>query len=326
MKTKRLLDPMTGFILLHADIPAIIGSMFPDWLDVANNVMCPWHEDKSPSLKIYPDGGGKCFGCGLIIKDVVDLYAKCMGIDYNESQRVLYSDLIDPIPASQIQQFKKLLTGKPLEWLTIERNILPSTIARHDIGYDPHDNRIVVPIYDQFKFCRNMRRIAWAKGAKFKVTNTNGHGDCRIYPEITLALNKKVLLCEGELDCLVAQSFGLPAITWTGGAGSWSEEQLPLFRGKYVWVMYDNDDAGRAGSEKITAILKRYADRVDRVDASQHRGGLLRGGVISKDITDYSFMCPDVLTDLADTIKKFEIKKTEPKPKVCPLCHQEIKQ
>jgi hypothetical protein len=162
-----------------------------------------------------------------------------------------------------------------------------------------------------------MRRVAWAKGAKFKVTNTNGHGDCRIYPEITLALNKKVLLCEGELDCLVAQSFGLPAITWTGGAGSWSEEQLPLFRGKYVWVMYDNDDAGVVGAEKITAILKRYADRVDRVDTS-----LIRVG---KDITDYSFMRPDVLTNMADTIKKFEIKKTEPKPRVCPLCHQEIK-
>jgi DNA primase len=25
---------------------------------------CPFHEDKNPSLVLYPDGHGHCFGCG----------------------------------------------------------------------------------------------------------------------------------------------------------------------------------------------------------------------------------------------------------------------
>ena len=316
MKQKRILDPLTGFIQLHADIPAIIGSFFPDWMDVAQNVMCPWHDEKKPSLHIYPDGGGKCFGCGMIIRDIVDLYAKCNGLDYNQAQRVLYADLVNPIPQAQVNQFKTLLKGKPLDWLLIERNLSPEIIKRYDLGYDPHDNRIVVPIYDQFKFVRNMRRIAWAEGAKFKVTNTNGHGDCRVYPEIVLALSRKVLLVEGELDCLVASSYGIPAITWTGGADSWGEEHLPLFRGKCVWILYDADDAGQRGADKQAAILRRYASRVEIVKPLSKEG---------KDMTDWSFIYPTAVVDLANRINDFKVEATKAKSKVCLCCGQEIK-
>jgi len=287
MKQLRIVDPLTGYIQLHADIPAIIGSFFPDWMEGGENVICPWHDEKKPSLHIYPDGGGKCFGCGMIIKDIVDLYAKCNGIDYNESQRILYADIVNPIPREQALRFKQLLSGKPLEWLTVERNLSPLTITRYGLGYDPHDNRVVVPVQDQFGFVRNFRRIAWAEGARFKVCNTNGHGDVRIYPETDLVINRRALLVEGELDCLVAKQFGLPSVTWTGGADSWSEEHLPLFRGKYVWILYDADEAGQRGSEKQAAVLRRYAHQVTIINPIYREG---------KDVTDWSFLCPSGLT------------------------------
>jgi DNA primase len=30
-----------------------------------NKICCPFHDDGSPSLHVYDDGGWKCFGCGL---------------------------------------------------------------------------------------------------------------------------------------------------------------------------------------------------------------------------------------------------------------------
>ncbi len=30
-----------------------------------HNGCCPWHDDRFPSLAVYPDGGWRCFGCGL---------------------------------------------------------------------------------------------------------------------------------------------------------------------------------------------------------------------------------------------------------------------
>jgi len=38
---------------------------------VQHKICCPFHEDNSPSLQVYDDGGWKCFGCGLF-GDVLD--------------------------------------------------------------------------------------------------------------------------------------------------------------------------------------------------------------------------------------------------------------
>jgi len=313
----RLQDPLTEYIQLHADIPDIIGSIFPDRLDTSTNVMCPWHNDKTPSLHIYEDGGGKCFGCGKILRDIVDLYAQVNGITYNQAQRILYADLIDAISDSQVAQFHKLLRGKPLDWLLTERNITPKTIAQRQIGYNPQDNRVIIPIRDQFGFVRNLRRIAWTEGSTVKVCNDNGHGSVRPYPETNLVLSRRILLVEGELDCLVARQYGLPAVTWTGGADSWGEEHLPLFRGKYVWILYDNDEAGIRGAKKQAAMLQHYAAHVGIVVPLSRSG---------KDVTDWSFVCPNELTALADRIKSVKIVESTPKPKICPTCGQEVRQ
>ncbi|GAH25727.1 unnamed protein product, partial [marine sediment metagenome] len=66
-------------------------------------------------------------------------------------------------------------------------------------------------------------------------------------------------LCEGELDTLCAISNGLPAVSVTGGAGSWKDDFTPLFKGKTVYIVYDCDEAGRKGSEKIASTLHGVA-------------------------------------------------------------------
>ena len=73
--------------------------------------------------------------------------------------------------------------------------------------------------------------------------------------------NKITIICAGEKDMAVARSNGLNAITLTGG-----ESILPLsptwFRGRHVVIPYDNDDAGRAGANKLASYLLDYCATV----------------------------------------------------------------
>lgn len=74
-------------------------------------------------------------------------------------------------------------------------------------------------------------------------------------------LNKVTLICAGEKDMAVARSHGFNAITLTGG-----ENVLPLsptwFKGRHVVIVYDNDDAGRTGANKLATYLLEYCATV----------------------------------------------------------------
>ena len=68
--------------------------------------------------------------------------------------------------------------------------------------------------------------------------------------------NRPTIICEGEKDMLVARSNGYNAITLTGGAQTnLQKDYLPLFKGRTVYICYDNDDAGRKGALLLTFLL-----------------------------------------------------------------------
>ena len=74
-------------------------------------------------------------------------------------------------------------------------------------------------------------------------------------------VSRTTLLCAGEKDMAVARSHGFNAITLTGG-----EMTLPLsptwFRNREVVIVYDNDDAGRVGANKLASYLMDYCHTV----------------------------------------------------------------
>jgi len=59
-----------------------------------------------------------------------------------------------------------------------------------------------------------------------------------------------VVLCEGELDAIRLSQEGIPAISGTGGCGTFKSEWLSLLP-KYVFVCYDTDEAGREAAKKV---------------------------------------------------------------------------
>lgn len=75
------------------------------------------------------------------------------------------------------------------------------------------------------------------------------------------AYNKTTLICAGEKDMALARTYGFNAITITGG-----EMSLPLsplwFKDRDVVILYDNDDAGRMGGNKLANYLLPYCHTV----------------------------------------------------------------
>ena len=93
------------------------------------------------------------------------------------------------------------------------------------------------------------------------------------------------VICEGEKDMLVARSNGFNAITLTGGSQSnIKKEYLEYFKDRIVYIVYDNDEAGRKGSLKLYKELN---------------------SVCNVYVTDISSVCTEDKEDVSDFFNKY---------------------
>lgn len=68
--------------------------------------------------------------------------------------------------------------------------------------------------------------------------------------------DRPTLLCAGEKDMAIARANGFNAITFTGGEQSFPRLFKASFRNRDVFIVYDNDEAGKSGSRKMATLLK----------------------------------------------------------------------
>ena len=118
------------------------------------------------------------------------------------------------------------------------RGITDEAIKRFKIEGD--EQKIIIPIKGFNKYRtfpeKNYFYDKGYKAALFGVEQLNGSTWC--------------VLTEGELDALRLASIGIPAVSGTGGAGTFKQEwiqELP----KHVLICYDTDRAGKENAEKI---------------------------------------------------------------------------
>jgi DNA primase len=143
-------------------------------------------------------------------------------------------------------------------YLHSERKLSPEVIlgARLDV----HNNLLQIPIFDaQSKIIfHKYRRAPWMDESVPKYLYETGS-------KISLYgidhLSQDIIICEGELDVLALLTAGANACTSTGGALSFQKEWVPLFNGRNVTVMMDNDQTGIRGAVKMALMLRRFVYR-----------------------------------------------------------------
>ncbi len=247
---------------------------------------CPFHEDKTPSLHIYNDGGWRCYSCGRY-GDVIDFAGLYFfGLNYDPHTQLL--EVIDRLgslgirplatderPATQPRKPKpagvtlsrndcqlwhaSLRSEHRQYWQ--DRGLADETIDRFMLGWD--GGRLTIPNQYRDVVYGVKRRVypAQPDGNKSKYTQVKGSRVGLFNADILTMLHGgdlPLFIVEGEIETMLLDQLGFPAISTTGGAGVWSAEWSKFLAhiGRIV-VLYDNDDAGDDGAMKIASFLRR---------------------------------------------------------------------
>ena len=241
-------------------------------------MFCPRCEDpgvsQSPSASVNIDSG--LFNCmksnhGGTVVALVEEMRKEDGFDIRAARLAARNRVANPkraatgataaVPSqSQVKSWATDLRSADgrLRLLMNERGFSVETVEKWQIGWDGY--RYTIPVFDEDGNIVNVRRYKLgAKPDEQKMLNIKGHGEGRLFGLSILRSNEDVVLTEGETDCMILNQIGIPACTHTSGASVFKLDWIQKFKGKAVYICYDNDDGGRKGAAMVAQKLASVA-------------------------------------------------------------------
>lgn len=120
--------------------------------------------------------------------------------------------------------------------------------------------------------------------------------------------DRDTYLCAGFKDAAMARLQGLNACTFTHGEGSFPKMYKHSFKGRKVYICYDNDEGGRTGARRTATLLKEVGAYPIIVDLSTVCAGP------GEDIHDFFYKyekTPKELEELAATFPLFTEEEYE---------------
>ena len=226
--------------------------------DVITN--CPFHgEDKNPSLGVKKSNGVvHCFSCGY--SNNFTGFVKDLGLgDLFSTEEVISKNREIDLFLKKECKFKNLpnpyVKNKTLYWT--KRKITKETKDLFELGFDTKTNEVTFPMKD---ICGNIvgfiRRSVNKK--RFKIDKDMDkilYGLCELY--LTGYKRNDIIIVESNIDALYLWSLGYPALA-LNGTGSYKQyEILNQLSFRLIYLMLDNDVAGRLGAERIRRNVKR---------------------------------------------------------------------
>jgi DNA primase len=158
------------------------------------------------------------------------------------------------------------------------RGLSSSTIAHFSLGYDSGNHGITIPYRaaNQHVITTKLRRLDGGKpkyltlGHDFPLPAPKRH----LFNAQVLLRTGRVIVCEGEFDCMVLHQESLAAVS-IPGVSAFEDAWLHLFAGVDVSLAFDGDDPGREAAAKLSG-------KFDQARIPNHIVHLPEG----KDITD----------------------------------------
>jgi len=232
------------------------------WVDNEHvKVLCPFHDDHSPSLHINVEK--IVFRCHVCHADG-DFISYLVGATKVERHKVCaelskYYVLHETktINADVVERYHEALWQQK-EFLDAlyNRGVTDFDIRLYRLGFN--DGRITIPIKDENGLFVNIRKYLPGAAGSIKFRNTKGHGAPRLFPMDQLAYDK-ILLAGGEIKSIVAagqlNSHGIGALWHTAGEGNWLPEFTERIKGKTIWIGLDIDSEGIHYAEALAPQL-----------------------------------------------------------------------
>ena len=240
--------------------------------------LCPFHNDRNPSLSWSVDTGlWTCFsGCGkgnaYQLAERLNLPNPRQYIDnpYEDSKINGYGEY--RLNNTLKRENKQVLQDKNMEKINAlkERyrkqvNKVSQSIAEWKYKYmGKDDDERSVWIYKQAVKHHKSKdgKPPWWEGQK------NNDGDvigshCQIFMAEEISgfdKSKPLYIFEGEKDALISP---LQGISFSGGCQSIPDDISPLYNFNKIILIYDNDDAGKKGSDKLAKIIKKESPKTN---------------------------------------------------------------
>jgi hypothetical protein len=142
-----------------------------------------------------------------------------------------------------------------------KRGLTDAVIDEYKLGYGQFYRKpwITIPIkdiYGNYSFFKLRQDPAFGND---KITFPKG-AEAQLYDWETLVksdVNRPMIISEGEMDRLLLISKGVPAITSTHGAMTFKDEWVEkVGKGRKIYICFDNDDAGKKGSERVAKMVE----------------------------------------------------------------------
>lgn len=200
-----------------------------------------------------------------------------------------------------------------------KRGLTDETLKQYLIGYDDKLHAVTVPLSFQNEEIISLKRM-YFEGHGWRMRNGKKdfklHGSGVLYCAELIQNVEDVLVCEGELDCLLLRQNGFDAVTGSNGAGTWKDEWTTLLRDKTVTVVYDSDESGRKGALKVARALRGTAREVRVIDLFPENDGKDK---TRKDVTDFFIKDRRTAEELRTLVRNAAPLQPEGKPNVLSL-------
>lgn len=246
-------------------------------------VICPFHEDKNPSLHFNINKGawhcknptcrkGRTLASllsgitGRTTEDILDewksLYPNAFSINPVNPQVIakehieLLKFLEDPVNSKS--NLKKALD---------KRGITTDVVQYGSLGMHMSGDGIKIPVFLPSGIATNVRIYRPDVSGRRKFENMKGRGEPLLYNSKDLK-HDIVWACGGEMKALVPSYMfseageDIGCISWTCGEPNFEASWAPRFKDKVVYICMDADTVGFASASRTAELISSYAKAV----------------------------------------------------------------
>lgn len=195
-----------------------------------------------------------CKVCGQALSEA-NFLSKVQGIAYKDALVLLKE--MENSESNFTQERTNFLNSEEAQRTWLSLGLSHQTAEQLQIGHEREGISFPVYIYEELLDVRN-----YVPNRKPKVLSRGGSGlpkggKTLPYPfDLWRKDDRPTLLCAGEKDMAIARQMGFNSLTFTGGEQAFPKLFKASFRGKKIYIAYDNDQAGQDGSRKVASLLK----------------------------------------------------------------------
>lgn len=243
-------------------------------------VTCPFHSggrESTPACNIYIGNDSKlefgffrCFVCeekGPFYKFVaacfdssIEFAKKWLIQHFGVRDESVVSDL-EPInldkPISRTRKLDPSILEQFQDWCPYlsKRKLSRETCEKFGVKYDSRYRQVVFPCYDDLGNLVMMPR----RSIDTKTFYLDKDVEKPVYNLNYINKNRftEVVLTEGPFDCLTGNQYGMPTIATLGNPSTEQIEKINKSCIETLYLMFDNDDAGRSFARKLERELHR---------------------------------------------------------------------